>query len=131
TDPHDTPICAHCDLPVPPGLVEPGAEHQFCCTGCRGVYDLLAANGLGRYYDLCDGQPLEPVTATDRSYVEFADPGFIDRHCTTLPNGLQACELYLEGVHCAACVWLLEKLPRLQPGVAELRLNVGTALARV
>ena len=32
----DAPVlCTHCGLPVPSGLVEAGAEQQFCCNGCR------------------------------------------------------------------------------------------------
>ncbi len=39
--------------------------------------------------------------------------------------------LYLEGVHCAACVWLVEKLPAVLRGVDEVRLNIGTGVAEV
>ena len=39
--------------------------------------------------------------------------------------------LYLEGVHCAACVWLVEKLPAVLAGVDEVRLNYGSAVAEV
>jgi Cu2+-exporting ATPase len=39
--------------------------------------------------------------------------------------------LYLEGVHCAACVWLVEKLPEAVPGVDSVRLNLGSAVAEV
>jgi cation transport ATPase len=39
--------------------------------------------------------------------------------------------LYLEGVHCAACVWLVEKLPEVVPGVIESRLDMRRSLVRV
>ena len=44
--------CTHCGLPVPSGLVEPGAPHQFCCTGCRAAYEILHEHGLEQYYRL-------------------------------------------------------------------------------
>ena len=37
--------------------------------------------------------------------------------------GLSQVELYLEGVHCAACVWLIERLPTILEGVVEVRLG--------
>ena len=46
--------CAHCAQPVPAGLVEAGAEHQFCCPGCRAVYQTIHACGLDSYYRLRD-----------------------------------------------------------------------------
>lgn len=39
--------------------------------------------------------------------------------------------MYLEGVHCAACTWLVEKLPRLVPGVIEARLNLRSGLVEL
>jgi Cu2+-exporting ATPase len=37
----------------------------------------------------------------------------------------------LEGVHCSACVWLLEKLPSLLPGIVEARLDLRRATLAV
>jgi Cu2+-exporting ATPase len=48
-----------------------------------------------------------------------------------MPSGLATVELYLEGVHCAACVWLVEKLTVVVDGVAEVRLDLGRSLATV
>ena len=48
-----------------------------------------------------------------------------------LPGGLAESELYLEGVHCAACVWLVEKLPSVVDGVLEARLDFRRASVRL
>jgi Cu2+-exporting ATPase len=56
---------------------------------------------------------------------------FRDLYCQTLADGVQATELYLEGVHCAACVWLVEKLPQVLPGVIESRLDMRRCLVRI
>ncbi|MEZ6106586.1 MAG: cation transporter [Pirellulaceae bacterium] len=37
----------------------------------------------------------------------------------------------LDGIHCRACVWLLERLPRLMPGVSEARLNLHRGVLTV
>ena len=44
--------CSHCALPVPAGLVEDGAELQFCCSGCRMAYEVIRGHGLDGYYDI-------------------------------------------------------------------------------
>lgn len=125
--------CAHCGLPVPTGLIEPAAEAQFCCQGCRTVFDVIRANGLERYYALRQGDTnsAAPARTTGRSYAEYDDPAFREMHCRPLPGGLYAVELFLEGVHCAACVWLVEKLPHLAPGVVLARLNLRRSLLQV
>lgn len=128
--------CTHCSLPVPDALVERGAAHQFCCAGCRGVHALLSEHGLLRYYDLraparsvsaegAASTPLTPPVADLAGFEEFDDPAFEALYWRARPDGLRSVELLLEGVHCAACVWLLEKLPRFAPGLIELRVNVG------
>ncbi len=125
--------CAHCGLPVPRGMVESGREVQFCCHGCRSVYAVLHGSGLDGFYRLRDASDATAVPArtTDRKYTEFADPLFRELHYESGIEGTQAVELYLEGVHCAACVWLLEKLPSIASGVLEARLDLRRSLLRV
>jgi len=125
--------CTHCALPVPASLVEPGSEQQFCCHGCRTVYTVIHDEGLGRYYDLMreDEEQRQPARTTGRLYEEFDDPSFHDLYVRPAGDGLLAVELYLEGVHCAACVWLVEKVPVRLAGVAEARLDMRHSMARV
>jgi Cu2+-exporting ATPase len=127
----DDAACAHCGLPVPPALIDPAAEQQFCCHGCRSVHAVLRGHGLGRFYQLAEPDQRQPARVTGRSYEELDDPGFQQRACETRPDGLLSTELYLEGIHCTACVWLVEAAPRLAPGLVEARLDLGRSLARV
>ncbi len=137
TEPVAAPItagavaCAHCGLVVPTAAVDAAAPRQFCCEGCRAVWAILHEHGLERYYALRAGAAPTPAPATDRLYSELDDAGFQGRTCRPVPGGLLSTELYLEGVHCGACVWLVEKLPGLVPGVAEARLDLPRSQARV
>ncbi len=129
------PTCAHCGLPVPEAERDLGkkAEPQFCCAGCRTVYGLLAAHALTGYYRLRDveGGERRAAQPSDRAYTELDDPEFLAQHSRTNPDGTVSCQLYLEGVHCAACVWLVEKLPHLAPGLVDARLQLTTGVVQL
>ncbi|MHB8897755.1 MAG: heavy metal translocating P-type ATPase [Thermoguttaceae bacterium] len=127
-------LCTHCGLPVPRGLVEPSSQEQFCCSGCRTVYQVIHGCGLDRFYRLRQDGDHEkiPARTTDHRYAEFDDPAFVERYHQPLDDsGSRAVELYLEGIHCTACVWLVEKLPQVVPGVVEARLDLRRSLVRV
>lgn len=125
--------CAHCGLAVPAGLLREGEKEQFCCSGCRQVFTLVREWGFDQYYRLVDQQQgvLEPARVTGRSFEDFDDA--VLQAEATEAVGPDRCRtrLYLEGVHCPACVWLVEKLPAALPGVDEVRLNLGSAVAEV
>ena len=121
------PTCDHCGLPVPAGLYDPDAEHQFCCHGCRTVFEVIHAEGFEAYYSLRDATPGQKVEQTRRSFEELDDPAFVEQYCSARPDGLLATELYLEGVHCSACLWLIEKSMAREEGVAEAKLNFARA----
>jgi Cu2+-exporting ATPase len=120
--------CAHCGTPCPGATVEPA----FCCGGCRAVYEALDQSGLADFYKLRDrlgdeGRPApvdaEALAAADAAYAHYDDPEFLARYGG--PDGLR---LHLQGVHCAACIWVLDQLPRLVPGVREARLDFARAV---
>jgi len=119
--------CAHCRQPLGADAV----QGRFCCPGCAGVHALLAAEGLGAYYRLAPEAPRPAPRPTGRGYADFDAPEFFARYGRELPDGSRAIDLRLEGVHCGACAWLVERLPKLVPGVESARLNLGRARADV
>ncbi|MEM1022922.1 MAG: heavy metal translocating P-type ATPase [Myxococcota bacterium] len=113
--------CTHCGLPVPKGLLRQDSEHQFCCTGCETVHGLITGSGLGAYYGLRDALPGRPA-AEPRGFEEFDDQTFTELHVEERPDGLRQTSLFVEGVHCSACLWLIEKSLQHEKGVGEARL---------
>ena len=124
--------CRHCGSPVPSALLEQGNHEQFCCAGCRTVFQMLHAHSLQGYYDQPQGDLAapQPALTTGRDYAELNDPAFLDSFSST-DGAERSAELLLEGVHCAACVWLVEKLPALVPGVTSCRLDYARRVAHV
>jgi Cu2+-exporting ATPase len=122
------PACAHCGLPVPAGL----ADHDppFCCAGCATAWEVLRGCGLEGYYRLAERRNAR-VEPTGRGFEEFDHEAFHALYVKAAPGGLLETDLHLEGVHCASCVWLIERAPRLVPGLARAELNAPRALVRV
>ena len=119
--PADVPVvCVHCGSDL--GKFHDPAEGPFCCRGCKAVYELLHAEQLDRYYDLRHGlQPPAPVLRPDSF-------GWFDQLVEELPDSLREAgpwrlSMDLQGVHCAACVWLLEELFQREEGGISLRIN--------
>jgi Cu2+-exporting ATPase len=118
---------------VPTGLIDPAAEHQFCCPGCRAVYDTIHACGLDAYYRLRDAADatFRPAAPGADGFDVFDSTAFESLYVTTDPTGTRSIDLILEGVTCAACVWLVERLPKVLDGVIEARLSLREATVRV
>ena len=107
--------CRHC------GEVVPAGAGEFCCNGCAGAYQLVHHLGLGRWYE---ARRLQAGVRAPRPDAEGAlDPTAYIRHASADRDELH---LMVEGLHCAACVWLIESLLSRQPGVASARVNMTT-----
>ena len=121
--------CSHCGLPSsgPPDA----SGRLFCCTGCKVVYHALQSAGLDDgYYALRDvGHVREAVpparTEVDALLADEVDSDwFIEERAHPGPDGTLQAELSVDGVHCAACLWLIEQMPFQIDGVRAARLNL-------
>lgn len=120
--------CAHCGLPVPNPHDEDGP--QFCCVGCDAVYHALQNNGLDDFYrirEMTDRDAQAVGELPEFSSAEFDTEAFLDKHTREREDGTRECDLYLEGVHCAGCVWITEQMPHFVEGVKDARLDLPRA----
>lgn len=122
-------MCRHCGLPIPAALTRGTTPSCFCCRGCEAAAAIIQSCDLSHFYALlaANGSPNAPPASTRRTYVEFDDPTFHSLYCKPVDDADARIELLLEGVHCSACLWLLEKLPRLVPGVSRATLDMRRA----
>ncbi|MEJ2655428.1 MAG: heavy metal translocating P-type ATPase [Acidihalobacter sp.] len=130
--------CFHCGLPVPRGAAYEveidGAARSMCCPGCRAVAQAIVDGGLEDYYRhrtaLPDGrsEPLPEILDELRLY----DRPEVQRTFVRAGEGeVREASLILEGITCAACVWLSERHVGELPGVLEFRVNYTTHRARL
>ena len=135
TSPHRAPGqgCAHCGLPVPADR-QSSAARDFCCEGCRLVHAILEQRSLGRYYTLRrQGAWLRPASpapspSTDFGYLD--DPEFRALYSRAGDGGPRM-DFFLEGIHCAACIWLLEQVPSYAAGTRAVQIDMGRSVATV
>jgi Cu2+-exporting ATPase len=106
-------------------------QPSFCCHGCLQAHNILHSWGLSGYYTLRDVQGGQgvPARVSGRQFLEMDDPALAGNEVTTSPRGTCRASLYLEGVHCAACVWLIETMPRAVPGLLSVRVNIASGVA--
>jgi Cu2+-exporting ATPase len=121
-------LCTHCGLDVPAALAE--QKPAFCCSGCRMAYTVLHDAGLERYYDMPERRGLA-VSASGRAFEEFDHEAFHQLWVRRREDGQLETELYLEGVHCASCVWLVERTPLAVPGVSAAELDLSRGIVRL
>jgi Cu2+-exporting ATPase len=113
-------LCAHCGAALGPGA------GRFCCAGCAAANRLVEELGLQRYYG---GRRLDPATRLPRPPEEpTADAAaFAAREA----DGSMSLQLMVDGLHCAACVWLIEQALARQEEVVEARVNLTTRRLRL
>jgi len=135
---HQDIQCFHCGLPVPDGLeLSVEIDHQaqpMCCKGCEAVARAIVAGGMESYYqyrteksttakelvpDMLRQTEVYDRAEVQRSFVRQSD------------ENIREASLILEGIDCAACVWLNEQHIKGQPGVLEAQVNYSTHRARV
>jgi Cu2+-exporting ATPase len=107
----ETPACAHCGEPV-------SGHARFCCSGCAAAYQIIHDLGFERYYSQRTlGASARAPKPDDELRFDFA------QHAQE-SNGASSLSLLVEGLHCGACVWLIERTLQRNPGVIEARVNL-------
>ncbi|WP_142849251.1 heavy metal translocating P-type ATPase metal-binding domain-containing protein [Telmatospirillum sp. J64-1] len=111
--------CQHCGSEVP---ASSPVGPQFCCRGCAAAHSLLQGVGLSRYYEW---RSIDPTVRPLRPDDDALAPDY-SVHVRQAENGSAELHLMVEGVHCAACIWLIESLLSRQKGVRSARVNMTT-----
>lgn len=124
-------LCYHCGTACITDAIAID-EKIFCCEGCKLVYEILNENGLCDYYKLQEHPGLGQVKAIRNDKYAYLDNDEIAKQLYTFTDGDHTIvTLYIPGVHCSSCMWLLEHLNRVNPGITESRLNFTSREATI
>lgn len=119
-------LCYHCGDVCNKSLDIRSGDKVFCCTGCKTVYEILHENNLCKYYDL-DNSPgisqkkLESAASSRYSYLD--DPKIVSQLTSYNDGKISVCNFILPQVHCSSCIWLIEKLYKLNSGIIHSEVN--------
>jgi Cu+-exporting ATPase len=98
--------------------------HDFCCLGCKNVYELLSTNNLCSYYDI-ENTP----GVTQRNPVLAGAFAYLDDEKVT-QQLLQYCDdkiakviFFIPTMHCSSCIWLLEHLYKINYNISSAKVN--------
>ncbi len=126
--------CTHCHLEFDETVMikEPNnPELNFCCNGCQGVYHLLQDDGLDNFYDKLGNNKLSQPIAVGEDSTNFDMDSFAQRYIKTTNEGFSKIDLIIEGIHCAACIWLNEKVLDSTDGILEASINFTNNKAKI
>ncbi len=130
--------CFHCDLPIPQGFdatarIE-GRDQPMCCYGCQAVANAIVAAGYEHFYRV----RTQPSPTGSELLPEFLretqvyDNASVQREFVQQLSGEEReGSLILEGITCAACVWLNEQHIASLKGVLEVQVNYSSRRAWV
>lgn len=124
--------CNHCHLEFDEEVMIKDGDLNFCCKGCEGVYHILKNDGLDSFYDKLGNKTITPPLKVDNDDVtKFDSQNFLDNYVSKTKEGFSQIDLIIEGIHCAACVWLNEKILYDTKGIVEANINFTTNKARI
>jgi P-type Cu+ transporter len=114
--------CFHCGETCPDAHIR-SDDHVFCCEGCKMVYQILNQSGLCDYYHF-NQQPGSRRQAGRKDKFKFLDDNSIGNQLIHFKNGDEIhVRFYLPQIHCSSCLYLLENLRKLSPGVISSQVN--------
>jgi Cu+-exporting ATPase len=123
--------CDHCHLEYDEDIMIKDDSLHFCCKGCQGVYHLLKDDGLDSFYEKLGNKTIAPPLTSNNDVEKFDTKSFKDNFIKTTEEGFSRIDLIIEGIHCAACVWLNEKVLYDTDGIIEANINFSTNKAKI
>jgi Cu+-exporting ATPase len=115
--------CFHCGTPLR-GAVFSSRDKSFCCQGCLTVFELLTENGLADFYRFGKAAGVRAKTVPKEEEFRYLDEPALRRRLVDFADErVTRATFRVPSVHCIACVWLLENLFRLKPGIGYSRVN--------
>jgi Cu+-exporting ATPase len=119
--------CRHCGDPCATADAVLTVDGAFCCHGCETVFSILKAHELDGFYacDLAPGLSQKDVAVRGRGrFAALEDPAVAARLIVFDDGRGARASFQVPAIHCASCVWLLERLWKLDPGVVRTEVDL-------
>jgi len=115
--------CYHCGEECPDDTIYI-EDKNFCCNGCKTVYEILSENDMCEYYQLSDTPGINQKKNEFGDKFAFLENEEIARELLSFSSEtLQKVTLHVPTMHCSSCIWLLENLYKMTKGISYSRVN--------
>lgn len=121
--------CYHCGDDCGKSPVDYDGK-DFCCNGCKTVYDIFSSNDLSYYYDLQSSAGATP-NIVEGKYDFLNEASIIEKLLEFSEEKLQIVNLYIPHIHCSSCIWILENLNKLNKAISSSQVDFPKKTVRV
>lgn len=125
----NTTHCYHCGDSCNEPVIQKDGKN-FCCNGCKTVYEIFSENDLTCYYDFQENPGAIPTEIKGK--YDFLDNKVIAEKLLEFDDGnLQIITLYIPHIHCSSCIWVLENLHKLNPKIVSSQVDFPKKTVRI
>ena len=122
--------CFHCGLDIEKADEIHFDTKIFCCNGCKTVYEIFSANDLSCYYDFEQSPGATPLDIAGK-YDFLDNPTIVAKLLDFQEENTEIISLSIPHIHCSSCIWILENLQKLQPGINTSQVNFPEKKVRI
>jgi Cu+-exporting ATPase len=125
----NTTHCYHCGDSCKEDIIKVD-DKNFCCNGCKTVYEIFSENDLSCYYDFQENPGAVP-TEIQGKYDFLENTQIIEKLLDFNDGNTQIVTLYIPHIHCSSCIWVLENLHKLNPKVTISQVDFPKKKVRI
>lgn len=114
--------CYHCGDKVIGKPVNYDTKN-FCCHGCKSVYQILSENGLDNFYEFNQGSGIKPSEEAKNLFKPLDVPEIFNDFIEFQNDSIYIVTFFLPSIHCSSCIYLLENLQKLNPKIIKSESN--------
>ncbi|QKJ64387.1 heavy metal translocating P-type ATPase metal-binding domain-containing protein [Flavobacterium sp. M31R6] len=122
--------CFHCGLDIVKEEQIVFDEKDFCCNGCKTVYEIFSLNDLTCYYDFEKSPGATPQDINGK-YDFLDNESIVSKLLEFQEDSTAIISLSIPHIHCSSCIWILENLQRLQKGINTSQVNFPEKKVRI
>ena len=105
-------------------------QKDFCCIGCKTVYEILSEHELHSYYDIEKNPGISPLQFVGKfDYLDNKD--ISDQLLEFDENGIQIVNLFIPNIHCSSCIWVLEQANKLNLHIKDAQVTFPKKTVRL
>lgn len=126
----NTGNCFHCGSEINEKEQIIYDEKNFCCNGCKTVYEIFSQNDLSCYYDFQASPGATPLDIKGK-YDFLDNEDIVAKLLEFQEDTTHIVSLYIPYIHCSSCIWILENLQKLQSGIIISQVNFPEKKVRI